>query len=83
MFESSPMFGGMIGGWELLFVLFLAPFFLAAFAFWVWMLIHCIRNERLRDTEKLIWAIVIVFTHFIGAVICLLFGRGSSRAVAK
>ncbi len=45
------------------------------FAFWIWMLVDCIRNERLNDTEKVVWALVIIFLHALGALICLLVGR--------
>ena len=56
-------------------VLFLAPLALLAFAFWIWMLVHAITNNGLTDFEKLIWVIVILFTHFIGAVIYFFVGR--------
>jgi hypothetical protein len=48
---------------------------LAAFAFWIWMLIHAITNKGLRDTEKLIWVLVVLFLHFIGALIYFFVGR--------
>ena len=44
-------------------------------AFWVWMLIDCIRNKRLSDNERIVWTLVIVFTHALGALIYLLAGR--------
>ena len=43
--------------------------FLAAFAFWIWMLVECITKEPDAGNNKLIWIIVIVFTQIIGAVI--------------
>lgn len=42
---------------------------LAAFAFWIWMLIDCLMKEPSQGNDKLIWALVIVFTHWIGAAI--------------
>ncbi|MBI3878493.1 MAG: PLDc_N domain-containing protein [Verrucomicrobia bacterium] len=48
---------------------------LALLAFWVWMLVDCIRNPRLTDQQRLIWVPVIVFTHWLGALIYLLAGR--------
>lgn len=45
------------------------------FIFWIWMLVDCIRNERLTDTEKVVWALVIIFLHALGALIYLLAGR--------
>ncbi|ADE36348.1 MAG: PLDc N-terminal domain-containing protein [Methanohalophilus sp.] len=37
--------------------------------FWIWMLIDCITKETDRSNERLIWIIVIVFTHLLGAIL--------------
>lgn len=50
-----------------------------ALAFWVWMLVDCLTDDRLTGTEKLIWLLVIVTTKLIGATIYYLVGR-STRA---
>jgi len=71
-----------LGILELFLVLFLAPLALLAFAFWIWMLVHAITNDGLTDIEKLIWVIVILFTHFIGAVIYFFVGRTKRRTVS-
>jgi membrane-bound ClpP family serine protease len=44
-------------------------FGVAAFGFWIWMLIDCITKEPSEGNDKLIWILVIAFTHFIGAAI--------------
>lgn len=36
-------------------------------AFWIWMIIECATKER--DTDRLVWIVIIAFTHFIGAAI--------------
>jgi hypothetical protein len=54
---------------------FLAVVGLALFAFWIWMLVHCLQNKALDSNEKLVWVLVIVFTHFLGAVIYFFVGR--------
>ena len=41
--------------------------------FWVWMLIDCIRNNRL--THKGLWVLFILFTHGLGALVYF-FTRG-------
>ena len=69
------MFAVLFGGLEILFFLCLIPFSLVFFAFWVWMLIDCIRSKALSDGEKIGWTLVIVFTHALGALIYLLAGR--------
>ena len=41
----------------------------AAFIFWVWALVDCIRNEPAEGNDKLIWVLVILLLHGIGALI--------------
>ena len=58
-------------------------FFLVACVFWVWMLVHAITNQGLSDLEKLIWVIVMIFTHFLGALIYFFVGRPKTKAAAQ
>ena len=69
------MFAAFFGGLELLVLLFLFPFTLLFMAFWIWMLIDCIRSKGLSDGEEIAWTLVIIFTHALGALIFLLAGR--------
>ena len=70
------MFAAFLGGWEILLLLGVGGVFgLLFLAFWVWMLIDCVRNKRLSDNERIVWTLVIVFTHALGAFIYLLAGR--------
>jgi len=65
--------------------LILVPFGLLLFAFWIWMLIHAITNRGLTDGEKIAWVLIILFLHFLGAVIYFFVGRpkgGAARGVA-
>ncbi|GHO59410.1 PLD nuclease N-terminal domain-containing protein [Ktedonobacter robiniae] len=51
-------------------VIFIAALFgLALTAFWIWMLIDCVRNRYLKDDARVVWALVIFFTHLIGAFV--------------
>ena len=43
--------------------------------FWVWMIIDCATKEPSGGNDKLIWILVIVLTHWIGALIYLLVRR--------
>lgn len=38
-------------------------------AFWAWMLVDCAMKETSQGNDKLTWVLVILFTHWIGAVI--------------
>ena len=37
--------------------------------FWIWMLIDCVTKEPSTGNDKIIWLLVIVLTHLIGALI--------------
>ena len=69
---SGSAIGGVIG---LLVVLVAAVIGIACFVFWIWMLIHAIKNKGLTDTEKIIWVLVIGFLHVLGALIYFFVGR--------
>ncbi|HEX9406736.1 MAG TPA: PLDc N-terminal domain-containing protein [Thermoanaerobaculia bacterium] len=42
--------------------------FIAGSIFWIWMLIVAATKER-STQDKLLWVIIIIFTHIIGAAI--------------
>ena len=42
---------------------------LAAVAFWIWMLVDCIRHESSEGNDKIVWVIVIVATKLLGAIV--------------
>ena len=44
-------------------------FTLLTTVFWVWMLIDCLFNPRVRGGNKAFWFLFILFTHFFGAII--------------
>jgi len=48
---------------------------LLAFAFWVWMLVDCATKESSQGNDKIIWILVIIFTHWLGALIYYLVRR--------
>ena len=56
-----------------------APFgitlFLLATIFWVWMLIDCATKEPDQGNDKIVWILVILFTHWVGALIYFLIRR--------
>ncbi|HLX60482.1 MAG TPA: PLD nuclease N-terminal domain-containing protein [Planctomycetota bacterium] len=37
--------------------------------FWIWALVDCVKNEPSEGNDKLIWILIIVLTHWIGALI--------------
>jgi len=70
------MIASIVGGvFSLLVFLFLGAVSLAGFAFWLWMLIHAITNKGLKDGEKIVWVLVIIFLPFLGSIIYFFIGR--------
>ncbi len=49
----------------------------ASFVLWIWMLIDAIRNDSLNGWARVGWAILIWFTHWIGALIYFCVARKS------
>jgi hypothetical protein len=37
--------------------------------FWIWMLIDCASNESDQGNNKIVWIIIILLTHLLGAMI--------------
>ena len=68
---------GMVGSsiFGVLALLVAAAIGLACFAFWIWMLIHAITNKGLDNTERIIWVLVVLFLHVLGALIYFFVGR--------
>ena len=38
-------------------------------AFWIWMIVDCAKKEKDEENTKLVWILVILFAHVIGAAI--------------
>ena len=60
-----------------LLLLLLIPLSLACLGFWLWMLIHAIRNDNLDGTARVLWAVLIWFLPLIGSGIYFFTGRTS------
>ncbi len=48
---------------------------LALVVFWIWMLVDCATKEPSAGNDKVVWILVIIFTHWIGALIYYLVRR--------
>ena len=55
---------------------------LAATAFWIWMLIDAITKCPSAENKKLIWVLVIIFLHLIGAAIYFFVQRPKNPSAA-
>jgi len=45
------------------------------FVFWVWTLVDCIRREPDTGNDRIIWVLVILLLHFLGALVYVLARR--------
>jgi hypothetical protein len=61
-----------IGGAELLFLLL---FMMLPCIVWIWALVEVVRSDFRRDSDKILWIIIIVFGSLLGVIIYFLFGR--------
>ena len=39
------------------------------FVFWLFMLVDCLKRDFKRDYEKIVWVLVMIFLHILGAII--------------
>ena len=60
---------------SILIILTLFTLLLFATAFWIWMLVDCLLNKSLRDTQQVLWFLLILFTHIPGAIVYFFIGR--------
>lgn len=58
------LFGGI---WLLWLIIMVAG--VLATAFWLWMLVDCALRKFKTDTDKIVWILLLVFLHFLGATI--------------
>ena len=74
-----PFVAVMIGSWELVLLLPVLLLGVVATAFWIWTLIDCVTKENNEGNHRLIWVLIIVFTHWIGALIYMIVRRPQRR----
>ena len=70
--------GGVAAAACLVYVLFfvvVGAIGIAGTVLWIWMLVDCLTKEPSEGNDKVVWALVIVLTHWVGALIYLLVRR--------
>ena len=78
MFGLIDIVAGALG---IGFLLVAFPLGLMCTAFWIWMLIHCIRNDRLEGSERVIWALIVWLLPFIGSVLYFFIARKATPRI--
>jgi hypothetical protein len=61
--------------WVMWFRIVIILLAVAATAFWVWAIADCAGNEVLEPSERLTWLLIVVLTHWVGALIYVLAAR--------
>ena len=77
-FMGMPNFGIFAG---LGIVVMLA--FLFLLVFWLWMLVDCLKRDFKRDTDKIVWIIVLIFLHLLGAIVYYFVVKVAVKSPAK
>jgi hypothetical protein len=75
---AAILAAGTIGWFWLMICVFGGLIGVAGAVLWIWMLVEVLTRETDEGNSRLIWALVIVFTHWIGALIYV-FARRPER----
>lgn len=70
----------IIGLLELLLTIPIFLIGLLATLFWIWMLIEVLTKESGQSLEKVIWVVVILFSHILGALLYFFLRRPKRKA---
>lgn len=76
----STSVGVGLGIFFIVFILILIVLGILATIFWIWMLVDCFTNKYMNSDNKLLWVILIFFTHLIGAAVYFFAVRRPQRA---
>jgi len=63
-FMGMPGFGVIMG-----FGLIAIVVGILLFVFWLLMLVDCLKRDFKKDYEKIVWVLVMIFLHILGAII--------------
>ena len=53
------------------------------FVFWIWMIIDCLKRDFKKDVEKIVWILVLIFLHLLGAIIYYFAVKISDKKAVK
>ena len=76
------MFTGLIGGFIFL-MLFIIVIGILLFVFWIVMLIDCAKRNFKRDSDKVVWILVIIFLNLLGASIYYFVVKINDKRIVK
>jgi H+/Cl- antiporter ClcA len=56
-------------------VIIVSVFLLAGSIFWIWAILDCARYESPADNDKIVWILIILLLHWVGALLYTLVRR--------
>jgi len=77
-FVGMPGFGMLVG-----FGIFAILIGIFLFVFWLWMLVDCLKRDFKKDVEKIVWILVMIFLHILGAVVYYFVVKVADKGVVK
>ncbi len=80
--ETAPIAGPATAAGLGLWFLLIAALGFAMTIFWLWMLVDCLMHEPSQGNDKLIWALVILLTNWIGALVYFFVRRPRRKAAS-
>jgi hypothetical protein len=57
----------MIGLYEIIIIALVIIFGVFGTIFWVWAILDCAQNESPSDNDKIVWILIILLLHWLGA----------------
>lgn len=63
--------------------IFLKIVVLFLFVLWIWMIIDCLKRKFKKDMDKIVWILVLIFLHILGAIIYFFVIKSSDKKVKK
>jgi len=65
---------------EILIVLCVFAIVVVGTGFWIWMIVDCATKEAEVGNTKIVWILILIFTHFSGALVYFLVRRPQRQA---
>ena len=47
--------------------------------FWLWMVVDCLKKDFKKDMDKLVWVVVLLFAHVVGAFLYYFLVKAKKR----
>ena len=70
----------MIGLYEILIIALVIIFGVFGTIFWIWTILDCAQNESPADNDKIVWILIILLLHWLGAALYTIVRRPQRRS---